>query len=217
MKKYISQSLRGTTHHTNEDSLLIIEETIYQLFFVFDGVSMAANSDMAVQIAVDHIKTNYRQFYKNSDYRLIDLMYDVNQKIINSNITEALTTYCALFIEKGGHNAIFSNLGDSRIYSLTDHTIEQLTVDDNLYLGSNIITKCLGINYLKKPDFRENSINSDGNRYLLCTDGFYSFLEGNKKHFINLLNQTNLQSIKKKLDEMIKGRNLDDSTYILIA
>jgi len=216
MRENISQSLQGTTHPRNEDGLLYIEENNYQLFFVFDGVSMAANSDMAVQIAGDYIKANYRQYYKNSDYSLIDLMYDINQNIINSNIVEALTTYCALFCEKGGRKAKFSNLGDSRIYSLTDRTIEQLSVDDSLYPGSNVITRCLGTNYLEKSDFREDWVSADAGRFLLCTDGFYSFLEGNKKHFIDLLNQPDLLSIKIGLKELISGRNRDDATYILI-
>ena len=145
-------------------------------------------------------------------------MYDVNKDIVNSGFANALTTYCVIFFPEGDKECIkFSNLGDSRIYSMTKQYIEKLSVDDNLYSGSSVITKCLGINSLKKSDFREETINVDDKRFLLCTDGFYIFLEEDKDRIFKFLNRTYLGPVKKNIEKIIDGRNNDDATYILIV
>ncbi len=218
MRKYIYHSIRGLNHEENEDGLLVIEEKNYQLFFVFDGVSSAKNAKIAIKLAKSFIKTNYKPYLNNAEYNFIDLMYDVNDYIVNSGISEVLTTYCSILIMvEDKVDVKFSNLGDSRIYLVTKQYFEKLTVDDNLYPGSNVIKKCLGMDSLRKSDFREETINADSKKFLLCTDGVYKFLEADKLLFFNILNGSKLKVIKEKLQKEVTGRNKDDATYILIV
>ena len=218
MRKYVNHSIKGINHSKNEDDLLMIEQKNYQLFFVFDGVSSAKNSKAAIRLSREFISSNYQHYFHNSEYSFIDLMYDVNKSIVNSGISEALTTYCSIFIlNQKNEIAKISNLGDSRIYWMTKQYIEKLSIDDNLYPGSNVINKCLGIDSLRKSNFREEMVSAVGKRFLLCTDGFYKFLENDKMSFFNILNDSKLKSIKDKLQKEISDRNKDDATYILIV
>lgn len=218
LRKYLHNSIKGTTHVENEDDLLIIEDMDYQLFLIFDGVSSAKNSKKAINLANEFISSNHKNYLDDIGYSLIDLMYDTNEYIVNSNVHDALTTYCAIFIPNQRNEITkISNLGDSRVYWMTKQYIEKLSIDDNLYPGSNVINKCLGIDYLGKSDFREETINAEDKRLLLCTDGFYKFLEEDKNSIFKFLNGIYLEPIKKNLVKIIDGKNKDDATYILIV
>jgi serine/threonine protein phosphatase PrpC len=217
MRRYIYQSIKGINHRKNEDDLLIIEEKDYQLFLIFDGVGSAENSKLAIKIAKTSIQSSYKKYYKNGNFQIGLMMFDVNNKILNSNYQNALTTYCAIFISyQTTSNTKISNLGDSRIYGITNQFMDLLSTDDNLIGKKNVLTKCLGMKNLSLIDFREEELASQYDKYLLCSDGFYSFLDKAKLELFEIFNKKYSKTKLKNLDSILKGKNVDDATYILI-
>jgi len=66
------------------------------------------------------------------------------------------------------------HVGDSRIYRVTGHTLEQLTDDHRVVLSSeqNYLSRALGINQEIEIDYRVLQIET-GDVFLLATDGVY--------------------------------------------
>ncbi len=216
MVSYATDSVMGTTHVENQDGFLVVDEPDYILLFIFDGVSRSLNPKKGVDTAIDYISKNHRAFVSKDSFDLKALMYEVQQCILHSNWEDALTTYCAACILKKDTNTIIvSNLGDSRVYLLGSKDALPVTNDDTLYPGSNILTKCLGIERIDRDDFRVQKIQREKKRILLCTDGFYSFMEEERTYFINVLNLHEISEIKNLIKEKLEGKNIDDATYII--
>jgi serine/threonine protein phosphatase PrpC len=212
---YISDSFKGSTHHNNQDGIIVILEDQYKIFTVFDGVSLSENQIKGVQVATEFISENYWKFYKEEDFHLKEMMKQANKAIMSSLWKDALTTYCAAVLDYN-RNSYISHLGDSRIYILDRGNLEQHTVDDVVFPGSNILTKCLGVNRLDDSDFYERKIKVEKGRLLLCTDGFYEWLNKESKEFLEILCQQDLENVKKRINVTIAGKNRDDATYILV-
>jgi serine/threonine protein phosphatase PrpC len=212
---YIADSFQGTTHTANQDGILIIQEDQYKIFIVFDGVSLSENQIKGVQLATEFISENYVKFYKEEVFQLREMMFQVNNTIICSKWKDALTTYCAAVMMENNYLTI-SHLGDSRIYSIEDNNLIQQTEDDSLFPGSNVLTKCLGIERLTNSDFYNKEIKIVRGRILICTDGLFELIEKESNKLIDILNHSDLDNMKGMLKKIISGRNRDDATYILI-
>jgi serine/threonine protein phosphatase PrpC len=212
---HIYQSLKGILKKDNEDNYLAIENERYNIYAIFDGVGSALNGKEATNLAKEFIKTNHAGYF-DQYARLDRLMSDCNNYIINTQTPEPFTTYCIIAILKNiPHEVIYSYMGDSRIYLISKQFIEQITTDDKMQFA-NVVTKCLGMNILEDYDFHQNSINITGENLLLCTDGFYHFLEENRMQFFEIFNKRNLHSIKEEIISMVVDRNKDDATFLLI-
>ena len=212
---YITESFKGIRNKQNNDSFIILDKKYFSIFILFDGVGSAKNPKVGIEKASNYIKKNFRQFIIGGRLSLKDLMYKTNQYVLNENIDEPYTTYVALYIDKEHDDILISGLGDSRIYGISKQYINQYSKDDKSKI-SNTITKCLGIKGLKKEDFKEDFVKKAEKRLLLCSDGFYCFLEDNKLNFFELLNFNNLKKIQKKIIKEIRNKNEDDASYILI-
>lgn len=211
----IYQSLKGIRKNDNEDNYLTIENERYNIYGIFDGVGSALNSREATNLAKEFI-TKQHDDYFNDHVHLDRLMYDCNNYIISTLVPEPFTTYCIIVILKNKkHEAIYSHMGDSRIYLISKQFIEQITTDDKMQFA-NVVTKCLGMNTLKYYDFHQNSINITDENLLLCTDGFYHFLEENRMLFFEIFNKRNLNSIKEEIMSIVVDQNKDDATFVLI-
>lgn len=213
--QYISDSFKGTTHYNNQDGLIVLKENDYEMFIVFDGVSLSENQIEGVHVAIEFIKENYINFYHEEVFKLKELMIKTNQAILKSKWTDALTTYCGAVIQKN-RKIIISHLGDSRLYSFTENTLTMWTDDDVIYPGSNVLTKCLGIERMKAEDFYQREIDFES-RLLICTDGFYELMERDPKDFADILGLSDLNRIKSAVYNVVAGKNRDDATYIIIT
>lgn len=214
-RSFISFSLKGVNKKDNEDNYLAIENDRYDLFAIFDGVGSAKNSKQATILAKEYLEANH-SIYITKDVRLDELMYDCNNYILNKDLAESLTTYCTIiFLKSQSSKIYYSYMGDSRMYIISNKFIEQITQDDKL-ATANILTRCLGMNTLERYDFNQNSLTITEENILLCTDGFYQFLENERMHFFEIFNKKNLHSIKDTLIEIVQNRNNDDATCVLI-
>lgn len=213
--QYISNSIQGTERKENKDRIFVIEDSEKIIAFLFDGISSAEEANKGIDLAIDFIKENYKKIDLIS-YNISDLIFDINQKIISSKLDSPFSTYGAVYIPKTGEMAFFSNLGDSRIYEITPQYLKQLSQDDNLIHNKNVVTRYLGMVQLDKSQIRTFSANVNSKRFLLCSDGFYLFVEENLPEFYKIFNFKKPLNIKKALERKIKGKNFDDASYILI-
>lgn len=210
---YFSATLKGTKHRENKDNFLVIDDPLFFLFVVFDGVSSAKESKQAVDQAKMYIKENYK-FYLNQTVNIRTLMFDLNTDLINSNLAEPYSTYCLLYLEKASQQLYYSWLGDSRIYTITNQFVEKLTEDDSI--SENVLTKFLGSPELSIEDFRQKKCDKKEGHLLLCTDGFHTLFESNKLKFFNTFNGKSLSKVKERIVSLVEGNNVDDSTFIFI-
>ncbi|HVU97976.1 MAG TPA: protein phosphatase 2C domain-containing protein [Puia sp.] len=213
---YIFSTLKGTKHKENWDELLIIEEDKFSIFAVFDGVSSAKAGKEGPDISKHYIQENYKK-YLNGNFEVRKLMFDLNQHLVNLDLDEPYSTYCLVIFTKASNTFYYSWLGDSRIYYITNQYIRQLTEDDSF--SENIISKYLGDATLRLSDFREFKEIKESGHLLLCTDGFYKIFETNKLVFFETFinnSSANLNNLNKQIDSLIKGKNLDDSTFIFL-
>ena len=212
---YISDTFIGTTHIENQDGLLAIEDEHLCIYVVFDGVSMSENQIRGVEIAIDFIRNNYEKFADKRNYKLKELMISANDKILCSPWPDALTTYCTVVLNND-RNVLISHLGDSRIYTINENILIQETTDDVVYPGSNILTKCLGIERMSTMDFYQKTLRVESRKVLMCTDGFYQVIQREPDEFINLVKKYKEEILKSKIAELLSGKNRDDASYILI-
>jgi len=215
--KYISQSIKGINKNENQDNFFIEENLNYYFFVVFDGVGSAANGKLATQLVCDYLKHQINKHVDVSSINLRELMFGCHLYLLSLELPEAFTTYCSLFVPTDENERIvYSSMGDSRIYVITNQYIEQISQDDKISGDRNVITKCLGLDSVSIRDFKQQSIPRMDGHILLCTDGFYHLLEDNKAEFFESINKKSLTTIESDLDKLTRNKNIDDSTYILI-
>ncbi len=217
-RKHTAESIKGLKKRENQDNYLIIEEVDYTLYFLFDGVGSALNSKKATELSKKYISRNYHTYYSNGQFDFLGLMYETNKYLIEQSIPEVKTTYCSIYLSNIFSDKIqYSSLGDSRIYIINPQYLMQITEDDRYLTHQNVITKCLGMKDLEKKDFytKEYEI-SEKEQIILCSDGFYTLMEKEKIIYFQTFYMQQLNSIKRKLFDLVKKSNIDDSTYILI-
>jgi PPM family protein phosphatase len=189
----------GMRRASNQDSLAIALagdmadwQSRGHLFVVADGMGAHAAGELASQLATDNIPHAYQ---KRRDLppceSIIAAVHDANAKINakgqNSVDFHGMGTTCSclLLLPDG---AMAAHVGDSRVYRLRGHTIEQITFDHSLvwemaaagqaneedvpsYVPKNVITRSLGPNAAVKVDLEGPLPIKEGDRFLLCSDG----------------------------------------------
>ncbi|HEX6961161.1 MAG TPA: protein phosphatase 2C domain-containing protein [Lacipirellula sp.] len=189
----------GMRRASNQDSMAVALATDMadwqsrgHLFVVADGMGAHAAGELASQLATDNIPHAYQ---KRRDLppceSIIAAVHDANAKINakgqNSVDFHGMGTTCSclLLLPDG---AMAAHVGDSRVYRLRGHTIEQLTFDHSLvwemaaagqaseedvpaYVPKNVITRSLGPNPVVKVDLEGPLPIKAGDRFLLCSDG----------------------------------------------
>jgi len=209
----ISNSKKGLKRDRNQDRLFIHQDDCFNLFIVFDGVSSHEGSYRMI----NHYKRLLRKRVSDIEHdgsNLGEILYSLNIELLNNDV-HGSSTLTSVFIKNGDDFVKIINIGDSRVYRYNYQFIEQLTKDDSLEAGSNIITKYLGADFLTIEDFKPTTIKRGWN-LLMCTDGFYSLMERQLKIYFETLNFRKLGNIKSKFSKIQRKQNFDDSTYIVI-
>ncbi len=217
---YIYDSLKGSRRTTNKDGILNIVDEQYNLLGVFDGVSSAVGAKKAVTFAIKFISTKHRNYFDNGVFRLSRMMENLNNALCQLNIEDPYSTYSIAYIPSDSTERIkLSNMGDSRIYSVTKQYLLQLSNDDNDPIHSNILTRYLGKKDLTQNDFCEVEYDGTEHSLLICTDGFYTAMEMGHKtlsELYRILNMKRFSYIKRNIDKLIKGSNSDDASYVFV-
>lgn len=189
----------GMRRASNQDSLAVAlasDDRDWRsrghLFVVADGMGAHAAGELASQIATDNIPHAYQKRPDLSPCEsIVAAVHDANSRINakGSNSVDfhgmGTTCSCLLLLPDG---AMAAHVGDSRVYRLRGHTIEQLTFDHSLvwemaaaghaseedvpaYVPKNVITRSLGPHPTVKVDLEGPLPIRAGDRFLLCSDG----------------------------------------------
>jgi PPM family protein phosphatase len=202
---------KGLVRQNNEDYWGSVPES--NLFLLADGMGGHQAGEVAARETVTFLCSELRTLAEESDKQTLErvgltlkkAIQQVNRFIYEMSLSHDLlkgmgTTLCLLYIH--GSRALFSHIGDSRIYRLRQSTLQQLTQDHSLAremrdLGDefgdqkspifkNIITKAVGTEQNIDSSIHVQLIESK-DTYLLCSDGLSDCLS--KQEIEDQLNQ----------------------------
>ena len=180
----------GRVRQVNEDRFLAVPP----LFVVADGMGGHGSGDVASTIAIQEMSAcaALRPLFTEA---VLTALEHANRHIMESDeATRMGTTVTGLagLETAGGDHLMVFNIGDSRVYRLAGHRLEQLTVDHSevqeLVLAGvitkeqarthprrNVVTRALGSESGLLPDHWPLPAVT-GDRYLICSDGLFSEL-----------------------------------------
>lgn len=190
----------GMRRTTNQDAYAVVLASDMEawrqhghLFVVADGMGAHAAGELASEMAVSGISHRYHKYHDLSPPEALHrAVQETNSEVhrrgqANLDFHNMGTTTSALALLPQG--ALVAHVGDSRVYRVRDHVIEQLTFDHSLvwelrehghlegnsqYANSipkNIITRSLGPNPTVQTDFEGPFPLELGDTFVLCTDG----------------------------------------------
>lgn len=246
----------GRVRPSNQDAFVCGRLSDTAVFAVVcDGMGGANGGNVASSLAIDTFSSYCAARIKDKTIAATDVYEDadedVNIPVIMSNAADAANTavlhrsaedtslsgmgttlVAALIINK---NMFVLNIGDSRLYLISETNGTQITKDHSYvqYLVDigritpeqaskspyrNIITRAIGKEDLLDADiFNLDISNEKFNYILMCSDGLYNFLP--MEDIISILNVEDI-SIESKAELLVNSANYngggDNITVILI-
>jgi PPM family protein phosphatase len=189
----------GLLRETNEDAYLVAPP----VFVVADGMGGHENGDVASRIVVEEFARLAEEGFDptRGEDAVLAALESSQQRIaayagsgVGPRRTPGTTVVAALLVEEDGVPAwLLANLGDSRIYAVsdgrlhrvsTDHSVVQELVDSGEITAQeaqehperHVITRALGGPRLEEPDYFVLPLPGT-ERLLLCTDGISGLVE----------------------------------------
>ncbi len=236
MEQYNWQSF-GLTHvgcvrKNNEDKLKDISKQ--GLWIVADGMGGMSFGEKASEYVVNAFfgferHTTLAENIDDLENRIVKANYKCRSNASVKNGKVMGSTVVVLFFWKD--KAIVLWVGDSRIYRMRDHNLEQLTTDHSLvqemvefgqlskaeaefHPQSNIITRGVGIDDEIYIDMEYFSLQS-GDRFVLCSDGLNKHLMDHEIA-VPLHNKNIEETTQKLIDMSLSGGGGDNVTIILV-
>jgi serine/threonine protein phosphatase PrpC len=163
------------------------------VFMVADGMGAHAAGELASKLAVDGVPHIYHKYADRSPPEAIlqaigETNIEVNRRgVANTDFHNMGTTSSVLLLLPQG--AVVAHIGDSRVYRLRGHKLEQLTFDHSLVwemqaagqlsqdagargvIPKNVITRSLGPRANVKVDLEGPFPTELGDTFLVCSDG----------------------------------------------
>ncbi len=170
-----------------------------QLYGVFDGMGGGDMGECASALAASRIQDVYLSMQSGAAQKLLeDYAQAANERIAreaHSQHAGTMGTTMAVVLLRGNECHV-GNVGDSRVYLLRDHQLQQLSTDHSIVgemvrdgrmtpeqarksSKNNVITRFLGMAEDEKPavlvEYRQLELRS-GDRLMLCSDGLCDLL-----------------------------------------
>jgi len=229
---------RGLVRQLNEDSIYCSTEpvgTYPNLFMVADGMG----GHLAGDYASGHTVAFVRQFLESWKGDFIDgfraAVFEVNREILLKGQEDPArsgmgTTLVMLSVLDDCFFAI--NVGDSRLYSMKDEKLTQITKDHSwveemcaagaierdseiYHAKKNIITRAIGAAVEIVPDVYKGSLE-DADCFLLCSDGLSNMLTNETIEDILALPEDILKKTGKLINRANEAGGTDNISAILI-
>lgn len=188
----------GNVRQQNQDRLLVRQNADEVLLVVADGMGGLACGERASALAVQTLEQWWRETPRTGNQEelsavLDTAIYEAHRKIyyLSEQLAQRTgTTLSLLYFQ--GESYIIKQIGDSRIYRLRNGELRQLTIDQtwsNRMVQSGTLTP----EEASRHRLRHALVNAlgaspeldiaaaygmarRGDRYLLCSDGFYGEL-----------------------------------------
>lgn len=234
---YVGKTNRGNVRKNNEDSLYISEGK-NKYFIVADGMGGHLGgeeaSSLATKIVAEVLDGKEISSVIEAQEEIAFAIKKANTAIYEKgkediHLRGMGTTLSLLYFFED--EIIFSNIGDSRIYSLEDNTLTKLTKDDsfvnylveigditeeeaNHHPKKNVLTKALGTSVnIEFKVFRKKLSMKE--KFLLCSDGLSNMVE--EKAIAKIMRDNDLERAGDLLiKEALKNGGLDNITLIVI-
>lgn len=218
----------GRVRQNNEDAWMCLEEPFF--YVLADGMGGHQAGEVASHEATmglcEIVQENWKEADRTSFHDMRKAMRfaveQVNRRVFKKSRSDPYlkgmgTTLCCIYFHPKG--VIYAHVGDSRIYRLRHKRFEQLTKDHSLcrelvdqgqltekqapdFLYKNIITKAIGTEPSVDPSVHLSDI-SEGDIYLMCTDGLSDLLTTREMH--GILNQK--MSVADTVKEFVATAN----------
>ncbi len=239
----------GQQRSENQDNFIIKRYASDVLFAVVcDGMGGANGGSTASSVAInafadclDEAEHEHPAFYGMTEEDLLDLLSaaatEANRSVYrlaqsNSSLTGMGTTLVGCLV--AGEHAYIVNVGDSRLYAVSDGFIEQVTHDhswvqymiDNGAMTpeaakrssrKNQITRCIGIGKTVDPDLFTYNV-MPGSYAVLCSDGLTNHVEPAEIRDIvdNISVSGDIQNACESLINCANGRGGSDNITAVV-
>jgi len=210
------------------------------LCVVCDGMGGAKSGNVASTLAVDvFVQEIKRTWVSGMDPDKADQMLRNAVKLANFTVYDQAqqfeeftgmgTTLVAALVT--GKFATIVNVGDSRAYSITESSVQQLTTDHSLvqmmiargelkaeqarnYPGKNLITRAIGTEAVVECDIFHRRLEQ-GECLLLCSDGLSNLVDEQEILF-EVVHGVNKQSSSQRLLDIAKNRGAPDNVTCVL-
>lgn len=190
----------GRVREINEDYMASFTSSSGHFFIVCDGMGGHTSGEIASRLAVNTIKefvTNNSENSKSTKQLLTESIQFANQTIIDKTIENpeyaGMGTTCVTLCIKTGI-VYYANVGDSRLYTVRNNKIYQLTKDQSFvqtlidqghisydeaesHPRKNELIQALGITENVVPEVNKVGLQIfKGDKFILCSDGLSGFV-----------------------------------------
>lgn len=242
MKFSIFQDTRQGQRRYNQDRIAYCYSRDALLMVVADGMGGHLHGEVAAQIAVQYLTESFQREAKtslpdpflflsrgltNAHHAIVDYSFD-------RDLPEAPRTTCVACVVQDGL-AYWAHAGDSRLYLLRrgqvalrtrDHSRVQMLLDEGMisaeeamvHPNRNKIFSSLGGHTSPQIDFSRKTPLAAGDVILLCTDGLWGPLDGER--IARSLSGTNLALAVPQLMEVAEqagGAHCDNLSLVAMA
>ena len=196
------------------------------VFGVFDGMGGESQGEMASYLASstfdDFYQSHRKDLRRQPEEFLLQASLAMNNAVCRysreKKINAMGTTMAMIAFEN--RSVHICNLGDSRIYEVSQGKLKQISRDHVLagyMLGKSPLTQFLGI---EEEDMKiEPAVKSfpyeDGKRYLLCSDGVTDMLSDPELEKILTQGLSVEETARRLMDQVLERGARDNTTIIL--
>ena len=233
---------RGKVRRQNQDvfKVLFDEERNVAVLVVCDGMGGARAGNVASALAAESFMHHMGKYVEDvgvqSDaaMKMADAVLAANRAVFEKSISDEEcvgmgTTLAAAISTSEGEVVV--NIGDSRVYHVTDSDITQVTKDHSVvedmvsrgdltraearrHPNKNLITRALGTNHEEEPDVFFLNLNQ-GEYILLCSDGLSNVVL-DFEILLALQQGTSVKECCEKLVEIALSRGAPDNVTAVI-
>lgn len=206
---------------------------------VCDGMGGVRGGHIASRIVLDMVSEKIKKCYnKHMPSRCFEnvflstittanvIVYD--RSFIDEDLKGMGTTIAAVLVKDG--NACIAHVGDSRVYKISNDTINQITKDHSLaqemldsgqltkeefenYPKKNIITRALGVDEEINIDFDFTSVSS-GEALVLCSDGLSGLISD--EDILRIYKESTIDNVCEKYIEQANNNGGHDNITVVV-
>lgn len=225
----------------NEDSIYANATSKKGCFVLADGLGGQGKGDVASKFVVDMVKKMYKKKKRCRDDFITQMVNECQREMlkikVNEDITEnMMTTLVILLIE--GEKISWGHVGDSRLYHFENRKLMERTMDHSVpqvlaaagdikeseirhHPDRNRLLRAIGMNEQEGTmnSIREIKKESKKHTFLLCSDGFWEYID--EKHMEKTLKHAKtpeawISKMKKIVQKNGKNFNMDNYTAIAV-
>lgn len=231
MIEYIAYTKKGDRREKNEDRIFIDNRLLSEgtisgkaedglVAVVCDGVGGNAGGEIAAEIVANSFKD--MDIPQMSVVSLNKHIQRTNREIMEEqekhpNYKNMASTVAGMILWK--KNYIIFNLGDSRVYDISEDTVKMKTKDHVIpeLKGTGYITHYIGgEGHSCHPYVLRGSFKEDSKSFFICSDGFYKSMHDEIKMESIHNNNFSIQQKRIILNNMVQNNPSDDLSFIYI-